>query len=137
MHRYRQSILATALIVLGLLAAIDTEAAKSAAWRSLGKLHVSDRVDKDTLRVGVKKGTFNAIRLQVEGRAVQFRDLKIHFENGDVQDVALRSVIRRGRFSRTIDLDGGRRAIDRIVFIYDAQTLRRGKGARVEVFGRK
>lgn len=105
-------------------------------WTLLGDLHVRDRVDRDVLQVGAKKGTFDAIRLKVVGRAVQFHSLEIHFENGSVQDVELRSVIRAGGFSRVIDLEGGQRAIDKIVFVYDAQTRRRGKGARVQVFGR-
>lgn len=125
-----------ALVLLIALGTVTPTLAEG-RWKSLGVLHVNDRVDRDTLRVGAKKGTFDAIRLRVEVRAVQFHDLKIHFENGDVQDVAIRSVIRRGRYSRVIDLDGGQRAIDKIVFVYDAQTRRRGRGARVEVFGRR
>jgi hypothetical protein len=107
------------------------------AWVRLGDLHVRDRVDRDTLEVGVKKGRFEAIQIRVEGRAVQFHNVEVHFENGDVQDVPLRSVIRAGGRSRVIDLEGGKRAIDRIVFLYDAQTRRRGRGARVAVFGRR
>lgn len=135
MNRSTPAILALAL--LALLGTAIPAAADAGRWTKLGELHVSDRVDRDTLQVGAKKGTFDAIRLRVEGGAVQFHDLEIHFENGDVQDIALRSVIRRGGTSRVIDLEGGQRAIDKIVFVYDAQTRRRGKGARVEVHGRR
>ncbi|MCB1036182.1 MAG: DUF2541 family protein [Acidobacteria bacterium] len=134
-HRLKPT-LATLLIAATVLAVAPFAAARDSDWTVLGELHVRDRTDKDTLHVGIKKGTFDAVRFQVEGRAVQFHDMKIHFENGDVQDVPLRTVIRAGHFSRIIDLDGGQRAIEKIVFVYDAQTRRRGKGARVEVFGR-
>lgn len=125
------------LALLLTLLATPALANDAEGWTKLGELHVRDRVDRDTLPVGAKKGSFDAVRLRVEGGAVQFHDLEIHFENGDVQDVRLRSVIRRGGTSRVIDLDGGQRAIDKIDFIYDAQTRRRGKGARVEVYGRR
>jgi hypothetical protein len=49
----------------------------------------------------------------------------------------LRDVIRAGGESRVIDLRGDARDITRIEFWYDAQTLGRGRGARVEVWGRR
>ncbi len=129
-------------LAIGLLALI-TIAGPAAArrnagpWTSLGELHVKDRVDRDTLRLTSEKGTFDAIRLKVKGRAVQFHSLTIHFENGTEQEVALRSVIRPRKFSRVIDLTGGQRALEKIVFVYDAQTRQRGKGAKIEVFARR
>ena len=89
-------------------------------WVKLGNLHVSDRTDRDTLRVGVKKGSFEAVRFGAKGRAIQFHDVKIHFANRDVQDVQLRSVVRAGQWARAIDLQGGNRAIEKIVMTYDA-----------------
>ena len=131
--------LAFIVALFGLLTTVDPATAErgEGRWISLGELHVKDRVDRDTLKVGAKEGTFDSIRLRVKGRAVQFHSVKIHFENGTVQDVSLRSVIRAGRFSRVIDLEGGQRAIKKIVFVYDAQTPRRGKGARIHVFGNR
>ena len=62
---------------------------------------------------------------------------KIHFANGRIQDVGLRDVIPAGGESRVIDLVGGDRVIQHVEFWYDAQTRRRGRGARVLVFGRR
>ena len=106
-------------------------------WVKLGDLHVSDRTDRDALKIGVKRGRFEAVRLGAKGRAIQFHDVKIHFENGDVQDVQLRNVVRAGQWTRAIDLQGGNRAIDKIVMTYDAQTVRRRKSATVLVRGRR
>jgi hypothetical protein len=109
----------------------------AADWVKLGNRHVTDRTDRDTLNVGVKRGRFEAVRLGAKGRAIQFHDVKIHFENGDVQDVQLRNVVRAGEWTRAIDLNGGKRRIDKIVMRYDAQTARRRKGATVLVRGRR
>ncbi len=100
-------------------------------WVKLGERHVSDRTDRDTLRIGVKRGKFEAVRLGAKGRAIQFHDVKIHFANGDVQDVELRNVVQAGKWTRAIDLRGGKRGIEKIVMTYDAQTARRRKGASV------
>lgn len=102
----------------------------------LGKLHVTDKVDHDVLRVTRVRGTFTALKLKVHDRAVEFRDLKVHFANGDTQDVELRRVISAGGESRVIELRGDDRVIRTIELRYDAQSLG-GKGAEVEVLGRR
>ncbi len=138
MSRRLLIVLTLALLGLMTLAASPAVAGhKANRWTSLGELHVTDRVDRDSLRIGGKQGTFDSIRLKIKGHAVQFHSLEIHFENDAVQKVSLRSVIKAGKTSRVIDLEGGQRAIEKIVFVYDAQTLRPGKGARVHVYGRR
>ena len=138
MIRHRTLALTVALLGLVIATANPADAARGKnRWTSLGELHVKDRVDKDTLRIGAKKGSFDSIRLKVLGHAVQFHSLEVHFENDTVQNVALSSVIRAGKHSRVIDLKGGQRAIEKIVFVYDAQTRRRGQGARVRVYARR
>ena len=136
-----QRVTATLGIVLSGLITMATEATAASGgsnrWVSFGELHVSDRVDRDVLRLKNRPGTFDSIRLKVLGRAVQFHSVEIHFENGTEQQVALRSVIRPGKFSRVIDLEGYQRAIEKIVFVYDAQTRGRGKAAKIRVFGRR
>jgi hypothetical protein len=105
-------------------------------WRFLGDRVVNDRVDHDVVAVGAHHGTFQAIKLVVKGAPVHFIDVKVHFANGGVQDVSLRTVVPAGGESRVIGLEGGDRVIDRVEFWYETQTLARGKKAVVRVFGR-
>ncbi|HYU32015.1 MAG TPA: hypothetical protein VEW48_07620 [Thermoanaerobaculia bacterium] len=118
-------------VTLGLVAA--AAAGPVRGWELLGTRTVTDRVDHDSIAAG-HQGTFRSIKITVQRRAVQFHDVKIHFANGDVQDVALRSVIPAGGESRVIDVEGRDRVIRSIEFWYDAQT--RGKRAVVKVFGK-
>ncbi|MFL6203632.1 MAG: hypothetical protein ACJ76J_31065 [Thermoanaerobaculia bacterium] len=105
-------------------------------WESLGTLTVSDAKDHDVLAVTRAQGTFRSLKLEVQVRAVQFRSMKIHFANGETQDVELRDVIPAGGESRVIDVEGvGDRVIRSIEFTYDAQSLG-GKKARVRVYGK-
>lgn len=129
--------IATMLTLVSLTATPALAARGQNAWTVLGSLHVKDRVERDVLHLEHRKGTFDKIRLKAVGSGVQFRSLKIHYENGSVQDVRLRSVIPAGKTSRVIDLKGGQRAIEKIVFVYDAQTLKIGRGAQVRVLGRR
>lgn len=125
------SILAFAFAALLVPATADA----GRRWELLGSLTVSDAVDHDTLVVTGARGTFRRLKLEVEDRAVQFRDMKIHFANGDTQNVELRRVIRAGGESRLIDIEGrGDRVIRSIEFTYDAQSL--GGKAKVKVWAK-
>ncbi|HEX7186081.1 MAG TPA: hypothetical protein VF756_29920 [Thermoanaerobaculia bacterium] len=109
---------------------------RARGWELLGARTVTDGADHDTIAVTASKGTFRSLQIHVEGRAVQFRDMKIHFANGDVQNVELRNVIPAGGESRVIDVEGrGDRAIRSVEFWYDAQSLG-GKKATVKLYGK-
>ncbi len=105
-------------------------------WERLGSAHVTDRVDHDSIAVTAAQGDFESIKVKVYGRPVHFLDLKIHFGNGDTQDVSVRQVIPAGGETREIDVQGKERVIRRVEFWYEAESRRRGRGARVELFGR-
>lgn len=110
------------------------EAGPLKGWRQLGQLTVTDGLDHDALVVTGARGDFRKLQVRVFERAVQFRSMKVHFANGDVQDVELRDVIPAGGQSRIIDIEGVDRVIRKIEFWYDAQA-RGGKRARVRVYG--
>jgi hypothetical protein len=120
-------------LVLALVSGAAAGPRKRGGWELLGTRTVTDKADHDSIAAG-GQGTFRSIKITVQGRAVQFRDVKIHFANGDVQDVALRSVIPAGGESRVIDIDGRDRVLRSVEFWYDAQSL--GKRATVKVFGK-
>ena len=117
----------------------DASAARKRAghargWELLGVRTVTDKVDHDSI-AAVGQGTFRRLKITVQGRAVQFRAVKVHFANGDVQHVELRNVIPAGGESRVIDIEGRDRVVRSIEFHYDTQSLL-GKKAVVKVYGR-
>jgi len=133
----RAKLICFTLALLGgvaLCLPFHAEAAAGPRWELLGARNVTDRLDHDTIPVTKAEGTFRALQLRVIGRAVQFRDMKIHFANGDTQDVALRQVIPAGGESRVIDVEGHDRAIRSVEFWYDAQS--RGRRATVRLYGK-
>lgn len=127
------------LAVLVVLVAAGTIQAQGpgADWAFLGSRTVSDRADHDTIKVTPPKGTFTAVKFEVQRHAVDFHRVVIHFANGGDQKVELRNSIRAGGETRAIDIDGANRVIRSIDFWYDAKTLGRGGRAAVRVFGRR
>jgi len=127
------ALLTTVLLVMG-MAGVGVAAEK---WIKLGDRVVNDRLDHDSIDVGVAQETFTALKIKVLKRAVHFKDVKVHFANGGVQDIEVRRVIGPGGETRVLDLTGGSRAIDRVEFWYEAETPRRGRKAKIRLFGRR
>jgi hypothetical protein len=54
-------------------------------------------------------------------------DLKVVYANGEPDDIPVRSLIRAGRETRSLDLRGRDRAIDRIDMVYRSRPNFRGQ----------
>jgi hypothetical protein len=100
----------------------------------LGERHVSDLTDKDTIQVGKDRGAFTGFRVKATGSAVEFKHVVIHFENGSEQVFAKNRLLGKGETSRKIDLRGGARYVDKVVFYYEARS-KGWKGADIKLFG--
>jgi hypothetical protein len=102
-------------------------------WELLGSRRVSFAVERDVILVGPREGTFDAIRIEVDGGNLEMYNIRLTFGNGDTWSPDTRVMFREGSWSRLIDLPGAR-VIRKIEFWYRSR-LRRGQ-ATVRVFGR-
>ena len=107
-----------------------------AEWKFIGDKNVRFGVDRDVIHCGVINDNFRQVKLKVTDGPIKIYDMKIHFDNGDVQDVSIRGQIRQGGESRVIDLTGGLRGLKKIEFTYETKGVARGR-SRVAVWGRK
>ena len=128
-------------IVLFLLAftPLSISTAQNAAradWRFMADKWVNYGVDRDVIVFGDLKDDFRQIKIRITDAPLRMYDMKIYFYNGDVQDVALKSLFRQGDESRVIDLNGGMRHLRKIEFWYETKGVLRGK-ARVAVWGKR
>jgi len=104
-------------------------------WKFIGDKNVGYDVDHDEINAGDKNDEFRQIRIRVTDAPLKIMDLKIHFDNGSVQDVSIRNNIKQDGESRVIDLNGGLRRLDKIEFWYS--TVGKDKGrAKVAVWGK-
>ena len=127
------SLLITTLIILG----VSTTARAQVEWKFMGDKTVNYGVDRDVIRFGDLRDAYRQIRFHVTDAPVRIFDVKIYFDNGDVQDVSLRSVIPQDGDSRVIDLAGGVRHLSKIEFWYKPGARGRKGQSRVAVWGRK
>jgi len=122
-----------ALILAGCL---TLPALAGGKWEFLGERTVKLVSDKDTIHVTGVEGTFRKIKLAVKKNGVHFIDLKVHFANGQVYDVAMKSFIKAGHETRVIDLPGKARIIKKVVLRYKANSKNRKGRAVVRLWGR-
>ena len=114
----------------------DHQASSAGPWKFVGDKIVGWGVDHDVIHTGNSRDDFRQLKLRVTDGPLKMYDMKIHFDNGDVQDVSIRNVIRQGGESRVIDLNGGLRHIAKVEFWYETKGFAKGR-ARVAVWGRK
>jgi hypothetical protein len=105
-------------------------------WRFIADKTVAFGVDHDVIVTGNTNDDFRKLKLRVTDGPLKMYDMKVFFDNGDVQDVSIRLRIPQGGESRVIDLDGGLRHIKRIEFWYETKGFRKGR-SRVAVWGYK
>jgi hypothetical protein len=105
-------------------------------WRFIADKWVSFGVDHDVITTGNSNDDFSKLKLRVTSGPLRMYDMKVYFDNGSVQDVAIRAVIPQGGETRVIDLTGGLRHISKIEFWYETKGVRNGK-ARVAVWGKR
>ena len=86
-------------------------------WEYLGQSNVDGRRDHDNIRVNAR-GAFRAIQLRVQGGAIEFQRVVVHFENGADSEVEIRDRIPADGQTRAIDLPGDNRRIDRVEVWY-------------------
>ena len=123
------------LLLLGF--GFSAEALAGPGWERLGTREVKIRGERDTIPVTVKDGRFSKLKLKVLKNGVRFMDLKVHFGNGEVHDVAIRNLIPAGGETRVIDLPGRKRVIKKVVFTYRTDKMgRRAARATVLLFGK-
>ena len=113
----------------------NTNMAKPGEWFYLGDKTVGFGADHDVIHFGNWKDDVRQIKLKITDGPLKMYNMKIHFDNGAVQDVVLRNRFAQGSESRVIDMDGGLRHLTKIEFWYETKGFTRGR-SRVAIWGR-
>jgi hypothetical protein len=112
----------------------DRSSDRGGRWEYLGQAHVDGRADHDKISVDAG-GSFRSILLEVQGGAVQFDRVVVHFENGGDHEVQVRDRTPSGGRTRAIDLPGDRRRIRSVELWYEKGNWRRRPA--VKLYGQR
>jgi hypothetical protein len=121
-------------LFITVLACFNAQAHNS-TWQMLGSKAVSKQAERDTIIVK-QKGAFSKLQLSVKNNPVTIKRMLVQFKSGQKHEVKLAKFMPKGSKSRVIDLPGKARAINKIIFWYDAKGLNR-KQALVTVSAKR
>jgi hypothetical protein len=83
-----------------------TPVAHGHEWERLGDRHVGFIADRDVIHVGRQDGKFTKLKLLVRGNDIKLNSIKVHFANGEVEDIVFDRQMRDGG-EAVIDLPHG------------------------------
>jgi hypothetical protein len=134
MRSYLLAFAALAIAFTSLTSFRNTSVAGT--WKFIEDKLVSFGVDHDEIHLGKNKDQFRFLKLRVTDGPLRVYNMKVHFDNGDVQEVSIRMLIPMSGESRVINLEGGLRHLQKIEFWYETVGFKDGK-SRVAVWGRR
>jgi len=105
-------------------------------WEKLGERKVQFKSEKDVIKCSSKK-SYTKLKIKVGEAPIEFDEVVVKYENGNSQEIRLRSEIPAGGESRVIDLPGNKRIVNEIIFKYRSKKGHKGGKATVEVWGRR
>ncbi len=131
-------------ILLSMIAGIGYVQAQSPAviisdktgWHKIAETTVDFKKDRDEVKI-LGADRFAAIQFKVQEAPIDLISLVVYFENGYKQEIDVNTPIRAHSKSRIIDLNGGERRMDKVVFVYKTLPNNKDEKAHVEVWGVK
>jgi len=105
-------------------------------WHKIGETKVDFTKDKDEVVV-MGSDRFATIKFKITDAPIEITDIEVYYESGDNQKITLGTAIKSPGESRVIDLNGGERAVKKIVFMYKTIPNYKDKKAHVEIWGNK
>lgn len=86
-------------------------------WEELGCVGVNFDRDRDIIPVGRREGRFKAISLRAFGNDIDIDRVRVVYGNGRPDELRVRNLLRAGDQTRPLDLEGQRRAIERVEIV--------------------
>jgi hypothetical protein len=96
------------VFAIALLCCFGPAARAAGGWVYLGQSHVDGQHDHDDIKVGVQDGRFHFLQIRVANGPIEFDHIVVHYGDGEPETLQVRDVIRAGRHSRAIPLQGDR-----------------------------
>jgi len=108
-------------------------------WYKLGSRKVDFKKETDTISVGAKEGRFSALKFDVNRANLEMYNIVVTFGNGETFSPDTRIKFKKNSLSRTIDLPGKARVIQKVKFVYKSKAKRKTgfKKAKIDVFGKR
>ncbi|MEJ1236539.1 hypothetical protein WBG78_00335 [Chryseolinea sp. T2] len=105
-------------------------------WHKIGEVKADFKMEDQTIAV-LGNDRFKSILLKVTDSPINIEDVTVIFENGETQDIHVKSELKAGSETRQIDLKGGSPEIKQVKFTYKTLPNAENDKAHVELYGLK
>jgi hypothetical protein len=105
-----------------------------AGWHKVGEVKADFKMEKESIVV-MGADMFKSIKLMVTDAPINIVSLKVYYEDGMVDDVTVRSEIKAGGETRSIDVK--MKDIKKVEFVYKTIPNAKEDKAHVELYGMK
>ena len=105
-------------------------------WHKIGEVKADFKMENQSIAV-LGKDKFKSILLKVTDAPINIENITVVFENGETQDVNVKSELKAGAETRQIDLKGGSPEIKQVKFSYKTLPNQKDDKAHVELYGLK
>ncbi|MGA2545563.1 MAG: hypothetical protein ABSF43_03365 [Rectinemataceae bacterium] len=101
----------------------------------LGEQYVPFKGERGTIDIGNYDGWFRAIYFKVERNDIELFNMVITYGNGEREKIDTRLVFDEGARSRIINLEGGKRHVRSVEFVYKTVGSWLDGRARIRIYG--
>lgn len=105
-------------------------------WSKIGETLVNFEHEREEISLA-PADKFLALKFKVMEEAIELHKLEIYYTNGDKQEIPIIETLQSQGESSIIDLNGGERTIQKVVFEYKSYPNEKNKRAKVELWGMK
>lgn len=105
-------------------------------WHKIGEITASFKLNRESIFV-FGRDEFTKIKLKVTDAPINIESVEVFYEEGDTQELAVADVLQAGGATRVIDLNGGHKELQKVLFTYRTLPNYRGEKATVELWGFK
>lgn len=123
------------IISMVLCVSITVAGPAEETWVKLGSKKTNNQIERDTLNIGVAKGTFTKLKLQIKGASLNTTQVVVEYGNGMKDTIPLQHTFSRKSNTKIINLKDGTRAVKRITFQYNNHGNARRQRAVVSIWG--
>ena len=105
-------------------------------WHRIGKTTVNFKKEKEEILI-MGSNRFASIKFKVLDAPIDLISLEVYYASGDKQDISINTPIKGPGESRIIDLNGGERTLQKIIFVYRTLPNHKDIRAHIEIWGLK
>jgi hypothetical protein len=108
----------------------------NAGWHKIGEVKASFKMENESISV-LGADRFKSIKLKVTDAPINIENIRVFYENGESEEINVRSELKAGAETRVIDLKGSSQELKKIVFTYKTLPNAKEDKAQVELYGLK